>query len=402
MPWQLHLATVSSSGLVVAFPLLGLFLPQIVVSRVDAAAGWCTVAVDLRALGLGVLARDVRTGTSVASLFEPGHTLFEELHDMGRLRVRSVSGSTHALCPAMLSSPRLRKHLLWSLLARRAQTTCPSLPLHILIFDSPGRTTQWSTAALSPGSSRGSLLSPPKRFAVFDLAYHFRILEFRVFPRHSLCCTPQSLVVAWSLSNTLCLRSWSARLECHLAPLPFRRLIMPLKHALRCAQRTTKSRDALPWSTLAKSRLSPMPPSYTQSFRPTLTGQCKVAQGPCNRVPSSFGPWTRMIYTLKIQPRLFPCSGPAGHTSALGSRATCRYRRSPPLLQRRLMKMRSCTGPSPVRRSQTQTRLRLLSSLNSKLRLTGGLFLTFAGYCRLHHSFLFRLSRHQPHLHRKF
>ena len=188
----------------------------------------------------------------------------------GVLRVRSVSGSTHALCPAMLSSPQLRKQLLWSLLARRAQTTCPSLPLHILIFDSPGRTTQWSTAALSPGSSRGSLLSPPKRFAVFDLAYHFRILEFRVFPRHSLCCTPQSLVVAWSLSNTLCLRSWSARWECHLAPLPFRRLIMPLKHALRCAQRITKSRDALPWSTLAKSRLSPMPPSYTQSFRPTL------------------------------------------------------------------------------------------------------------------------------------
>ena len=55
------------SGYAVAFPLPGLWLPQIVVSRVNAAASWCTVAVDLRALGLGVIAIDVRVGTRVSS-----------------------------------------------------------------------------------------------------------------------------------------------------------------------------------------------------------------------------------------------------------------------------------------------------------------------------------------------
>ena len=44
----------------------------------------------------------------------------------------------------------------------------------------PGSTdnaAQWSTAALSPGSSRSSLSPPPVRYTVFDIAYHFRVLE---------------------------------------------------------------------------------------------------------------------------------------------------------------------------------------------------------------------------------
>ena len=75
-------------GRVLAFPLPELFVPQILLSRADAARGWLTLAVDLRPLRLGVKAVDVRIGSTVGQLFSAGSQLFDALEDMGRLHRR--------------------------------------------------------------------------------------------------------------------------------------------------------------------------------------------------------------------------------------------------------------------------------------------------------------------------
>ena len=140
-------------------------------------AGKCTVAVDLRAVNLGVKAIEVHVGTRVSYLFEPGHVLFDELHDMGRLtrplgfRLDAKPVPRHAVFTAAVET------LSVELLSHVSADHMPSLVSADVVSDSPGRATQWSTAALSPGSSRGSMAPLPGRFAVFDVVYHFRILE---------------------------------------------------------------------------------------------------------------------------------------------------------------------------------------------------------------------------------
>ena len=165
------------SGLVVAFPLPGLFLPQVIVSRADPSLGWFTIAIDLRSLNLGVKGVEVRTGTRVQQLFEPGHFLYDELFDLGRL-ARPLNFRLNARPVPRTAVLTMATETLIVELGQAtgigglppATAATDELELH-------GHSQQWSTAALSPGSGRSSVASPPIRFTVFDVAYHFRILE---------------------------------------------------------------------------------------------------------------------------------------------------------------------------------------------------------------------------------
>ena len=74
-------------GRVLSFPLPDLFLPQVLLSRADAAVGWLTIAVDLRPLRLGVRGVDVRVASTVGQLFATGSWLLDALDELGRLDV---------------------------------------------------------------------------------------------------------------------------------------------------------------------------------------------------------------------------------------------------------------------------------------------------------------------------
>ena len=71
------------SARVLQYPLPGLFNPQVLLSRVEPNAGRFTLALDLRALRLGIKALDVSVGVSARQLLSQG-TLHEELVQLGR------------------------------------------------------------------------------------------------------------------------------------------------------------------------------------------------------------------------------------------------------------------------------------------------------------------------------
>ena len=68
-------------------PLPELFVPQVLLSRVDDSVGRITIAVDLRPLRLGVTATTAHFGTTLGSLLEGGSALADALYDMGRLSI---------------------------------------------------------------------------------------------------------------------------------------------------------------------------------------------------------------------------------------------------------------------------------------------------------------------------
>ena len=69
---------------IVMNPLPGLFMPQVIVARVLHAAGWHTIAMDLRPANLGIKVINVRLGSSIRQLFAYDSPLQQELVELGR------------------------------------------------------------------------------------------------------------------------------------------------------------------------------------------------------------------------------------------------------------------------------------------------------------------------------
>ena len=72
------------SARIIVKPLSGLYTPQVLLSRVLLQSGWHTIAIDLRALNLGIKIANVRLGSSIRQLFAFDSPLRSELVDLGR------------------------------------------------------------------------------------------------------------------------------------------------------------------------------------------------------------------------------------------------------------------------------------------------------------------------------
>ena len=149
------------NGFVMAHPLIGLFMPQVLLTRTAPHAGLATVACDLRALRLGVSVFEFRIGTTLRDLLRIGSVLFGELAQLGREHV--ACSFLHNGLPASPDSP-----------VTDATETVTLVPNNL------SRTAAESTNAASRWQAHASA-GPPReealQFTVFDHVHHFRVLS---------------------------------------------------------------------------------------------------------------------------------------------------------------------------------------------------------------------------------
>ena len=149
------------NGFVMAHPLIGLFMPQVLLTRTAPHAGLATVACDLRALRLGVSVFEFRIGTTLRDLLRIGSVLFGELAQLGREHV--ACSFLHNGLPASPDSPITD--------ATETVTLVPT-DLSRTAAESTNAASRWQAHA-GAGSPREEAL----QFTVFDHVHHFRVLS---------------------------------------------------------------------------------------------------------------------------------------------------------------------------------------------------------------------------------
>ena len=159
------------SGRVIARPLPGLYVPQVLLTRASPEIGWHVIAVDLRATDLGIKVICVRPGTTIRQFLSPGSPLWEELVATGR-------GSVHFA--AMLNLEPCS----YTAVFHMQVDTLTLTPLPSFATSSPAgparpARNRWHRTLLEPpdGFTINLEADDPVTFTVFDKVHHFRLLQ---------------------------------------------------------------------------------------------------------------------------------------------------------------------------------------------------------------------------------
>ena len=167
-------------GRTVRFPLPGLYVPQVVISRICRFSGWITVVVDLRALRLGIKVVDVRVGLTVRQLFQPGSLLHAELTALGRGDKTYACFHNQASCPC---DQRISGETEAVTLLEHDSRGPNTFYLFSVSAPDTGGTTQAREASAAGGPGRSgtrpadSVAGARSTFTVFDRIHHYRVLE---------------------------------------------------------------------------------------------------------------------------------------------------------------------------------------------------------------------------------
>ena len=168
-------------GLVLTHPLLGLFVPQVLLTRTAPSAGLVTVACDLRALRLGISVFEFRFGSTLRDLVSPGSVLFGELAQLGR---------EHVVCSFLINGSPASPDTVLS----GATETVTLIPADL------SRTAAQSTQAAGRWQSMagsGATHGDAYQYTVFDHVHHFRVLPrqrsdtWDDLAGHALSVTPE-------------------------------------------------------------------------------------------------------------------------------------------------------------------------------------------------------------------
>ena len=159
------------SGRLIAKPLPGLYVPQVLLTRASPEIGWHVIAVDLRATDLGIKVICVRPGTTIRQFLSPGSPLWEELVATGR-------GFVHFA--AMLN----REPCSYTAVFHMQVDTLTLTPLPPFATSSPARParparSRWHRNPLEPpdGFTINLEADDPVTFTVFHKVHHFRLLQ---------------------------------------------------------------------------------------------------------------------------------------------------------------------------------------------------------------------------------
>ena len=159
------------SGRVIARPLPGLYVPQVLLTRASPEIGWHVIAVDLRATDLGIKVICVRPGTTIRQFLSPGSPLWEELVATGR-------GSVHFA--AMLNlEPCSYTAVFHMQVDTLTLTPSPSFATSSPAGPARPARNRWHRTLLEPpdGFTINLEADDPVTFTVFDKVHHFRLLQ---------------------------------------------------------------------------------------------------------------------------------------------------------------------------------------------------------------------------------
>ena len=194
-------------------PLPGLFLPQVIVSRVTHESGWQTVALDLRAVNLGIKVINVRLGSSIRQLFAYCSPLQQELVELGRGEITFSYLMNHEAC-FLDAAFHVRSDTLTLIPLGGPGVVSPAV-------SSSSLPVRWNRRMQQPAELSVSVEPVSEgRFTVYDTVHHFRILQCEARD------TPE-ILVARAISLTPEIPDAVGHLLLHgAAELPFPQIIL--------------------------------------------------------------------------------------------------------------------------------------------------------------------------------
>ena len=168
-------------GHVLEYPLIGLWTPQVLLSRTLPSSGLVTVACDLRALRLGISVFEFRDGLPVGRTTAAGGIIFGELAQLEREHL-----AFHFLLNGLEVSPDA------VITAHTETITLLPIPSSRLASSSTEAASRWQHPERS--GQRNTAL----QFTVFDTLHHFRVL-----PRTAQETTDELIARALSATQDL-------------------------------------------------------------------------------------------------------------------------------------------------------------------------------------------------------
>ena len=216
----------------IARPLHGLYLPQVMISRVMQQHGWQTIAIDLRAIGLGIKIANVRLGTSIRQLLAYDSPLRIELVDLGRPDTEFAFLLNLDPCPVDAAF-HVNVDSLTFLQAPAAEfgvgtPVLPNFGSHHSAVPSQAAPPRWNRRFSQQGSVDAIQLEEDDRFTVFDTVHHFRVM------RRARDDSPET-IIARALSSTPELPTAEGHILLHgVAELPFPQVILAPRGSVDC------------------------------------------------------------------------------------------------------------------------------------------------------------------------
>ena len=221
------------SAKVIARPLHGLYLPQVIVSRVTHQQGWQTIAIDLRSIGLGIKIANVRLGASIRQLLAYDSPLQIELTELGRGDIDFAFQLNLDPCP-IDAAFHVRVDTLTIL---RQSEGGPPLSAGIshasmLQHTEPSQAAPARWARRFPqGAPRQAINIEDEvedKFTVFDTVHHFRVLR-------RARDDSTSTLIARALSATPELPNAEGHLLLHgVAELPWPQIVLAVQGSVEC------------------------------------------------------------------------------------------------------------------------------------------------------------------------
>ena len=202
-------------------PLTGLYLPQILLSRVSHRQGWHTIAVDLRAINLGIKVIDVVLGTSIRQLMSIHSPFYVELAHLGR---GDVHFSYLVNLQPCVEDVAFHMHT----------DTLTLVPLEIPAAASassagPPASARWARRLGAPPRQTVELEhNEPTLYTVYDVVHHHR--TFRRDPAE-----PIELLIARAISVTPEIADAEGHVLLHgIAEMPFPQIVLVARHRPCC------------------------------------------------------------------------------------------------------------------------------------------------------------------------
>ena len=151
-------------------PLAGLYLPQVLLSRVSHRAGWQTIAIDLRAINLGIKVADVVLGTSIRQLLNFDSPFRTELALLGRGDIPFAFLLNQEPC-VIDAAFHMQTDTLTLLPPAHGPQSTSSEP-------SQAAPARWTRTLHAPPSQAVSLDQEDSAlFTVYDVVHHYRIMR---------------------------------------------------------------------------------------------------------------------------------------------------------------------------------------------------------------------------------
>ena len=196
-------------------PLAGLYLPQVLLSRVSHRQGWHTIAIDLRAINLGIKVIDVVLGTSIRQLMSIHSPFYVELTHLGRGEVHFSYLVNLQPC---VEDVAFHMHTdMLTLAAASASSSGPHTP------------ARWARRlGTPPGQAVDLEHTDSVLYTVYDVVHHHR--TFRRDPAE-----PVELLIARAISVTPEIEDAEGHVLLHgIAEMPFPQIGLVARHKPCC------------------------------------------------------------------------------------------------------------------------------------------------------------------------